>query len=249
MNNNELSLTGVEKVRYLAPSLNEAAALEGGSTSLQSGRNNNNNSDVAVLVGVGSVFLIVAVLAAYRFRKTTDKDPALTVTGSQITGVDSNLSGGSGPASPPSPFSAMLPTAYRLNDSDTMSAILEGDSDSNQSRSDIIVSDSGYTDDDSRDQSYLHALSNDPVLGAQKMDEYDDDDDDDDYLFDTGMMDDQSIVAPETPRPSSPPVSPPVTKDTPLVSDSEGGLIPSEPEKVQGKPDAPGSAESEKLYE
>jgi hypothetical protein len=182
-------VTGVESVEYLGPDLTDTSAAQGDSS-----KNVNYESDqsldsgFAVLVAVGSFFVFVAMFAAYRYKRSDDnKDgPSTIAAGSHITGASSTMSGSSGPISP---FSAMLPDAYQLNEPNTMSAILEDNSDSashSQSRSsDIMISDCGYTtEEDSHDQSYLQSFTNDdPILGAQKMDSCESEED---YLFDTG---------------------------------------------------------------
>jgi hypothetical protein len=189
---NGLVVTGIENVNYLRPALSDTDGLEGSQSIAATERNEQLGSGLVTLAALGSFFVLVAMIAAYRYNRTGDRDDSkLTIdpNGSQITGASSNLSRG---PSPLSPFSAMLPNAYRLNEPDSMSAILEGDSDSSIDRShDIVVSDSGYTEEDSRDVSYMQGFTNDPVLGAHKMDEYDAEED---YLFDTGDEALQTVI-------------------------------------------------------
>jgi hypothetical protein len=72
----------------------------------------------------------------------------------------------------------MLPTAYNLHDPETMSAILEGDSDSeSRAQSSVIVSEGGFTSDgDSIVDESMYTTNLDPVLGAQKMEDEADED-------------------------------------------------------------------------
>jgi hypothetical protein len=189
-----LDVTGIVKVEYLGPVLSDASAATEGETRGTNTELSNNDgsldSGMLVLVALGSFFVVVATIAAYRCKRNienADKDGPLTIaTGSQITGASSNISSNiSADSSTLSPFSAMIPNAYRLNEPDSMSAILEdSDSASNgRDTSDIIVSESGYTEDDSRDHSYLQSIMNDPVLGAEKMEDYEEGED---FIFDTG---------------------------------------------------------------
>jgi hypothetical protein len=183
-----LDVTGIDKVEYLAPGLSDAsAATEGETRGIKLSNNDGTlDSGMLVLVALGSFFVVVATIAAYRFKRNdenSDKDGPLTIaTGSQITGASSNISADS---STLSPFSAMLPNAYRMNEPYSMSAILEDSDSASNARdtSDIIVSESGYTEDDSRDNSYLQSIMNDPVLGAEKMEDYEEGED---FIFDTG---------------------------------------------------------------
>ncbi len=129
MSTNGLVVTGIENVEYLAPDLSDTDALEGSQSIAATERGETLGSGLVTLVAVGSFFVLVAMCAAYRYKQSGDRDESkLTIDPqeSRITGVSSNLSGG---ISPISPFSAMLPNAYRLNEPDSMSAILEGDSD------------------------------------------------------------------------------------------------------------------------
>ena len=188
-------LVNIRNVEYLKPELTETDALEENDESngvRVASDGDRIGSGVVTLAALGCFFMLAAGVAAYRFKRNDEDDKqadgTLTIdpNGSQLTGADSNLSGdtSTSPVSV-SPYSGMLPNPYRMNEPDTMSAILEGDSDSaSQTPShDIVVSDSGYTEEDSRgDVSYMQGVLNDPVLGAHKMEDYDDDGD---YLFDT----------------------------------------------------------------
>jgi hypothetical protein len=181
-------VAGIERVKYLAPDLDDTSAVvtdnTGDSLASENGRDSL-NLGLLMLLGFGSVFVVIAFIVGYSYKRQEDKEdnsPTLA-TGSYITGVNSDLSAETGSRSPApiSPFSAMIPDAYRLHNPDTMSAILESDSDSasQAQSSDIFVSESGYTEEDSIDMSYiqsLEALAHEPVLGAHRMDDYDDDD-------------------------------------------------------------------------
>jgi hypothetical protein len=89
-----------------------------------------------------------------------------------VTGVEAT------PAPSPqkiSPFTAMLPQAYNLHDPETMSAILEGDSDSDSraSSGSVIVSDGGFTTDgeESTVDGSASTTKLEPVLGHHKVED------------------------------------------------------------------------------
>lgn len=143
------------------------------------------------MVAVGSTFLFIAVFVAFRRRRRNgdDADRPSVLVGSHYSGEMSPANSGS----TDNGFSNMLPHAYTQRDPYAMSAILEDSSDTaSQTRSSsIIVSDCGYTDDSSRDQSFVNAVqSEEPTLGAWGIDDYEHEDD---YLFDN----DESAVAAE----------------------------------------------------
>jgi len=194
-------ISGVQEVRYLAPEILDASAAEGGSTrNIDLGDDSGMDAGVSVLVGLGSFFLFVALVAGYRYRrKSGEKEiPMSVISGSQITGVDSaSPTENAGPASP---FSEMLPNPYKSGDNASMGAILEGESDSasHAMSSDIVVSDSGFTDDDSRDISMLQSLENESMLGATRMLPLDDEYlcDNDDILSIESSVKEASIVGP-----------------------------------------------------
>jgi hypothetical protein len=201
---NGTSAPGVVKAAYLGPVLVAPSNAEASNRVV----NVNDNSTTltpayTALIAVGGLILIAAVLVSYRRKGSREgKDGgALTVAaGSDLTTANSSVTGSSNPKSP---FSAMLPSPYRLDQDPNMSSILEGESDSaSQARSsDILVSESGYTTDDSDSVQSLHkenflyaqSLSNaPPTLGARKMG----DESDDDYLFDT-VFDTMSVAGEE----------------------------------------------------
>lgn len=188
-------ISKVEGVEYLAPDLSDPSAAETSEANSSQPSNEISSSPaIPILSAVGAVFFVLTLVAAYRFRK--DRPEALdgpstvgpsTLTGGPGTPKAAGASLEEPPADTPAPpFTGMLPGVYRQ--SYRMGAILEDGSDSaSYSRSsDIIVSECGYTDDDSsRDHSYLNSMLNeDPILGARGMDE-DYEPDDSDYLYDT----------------------------------------------------------------
>ena len=191
------SIPKVASIEYLLPDLSSPSSAEttdrGESNSLESG-NDGASSTVSVLSAIGGLFVVVAMVAAYRMRK--EKVDGRSIVGPSTVFGESSQSAGDGsprsgsPTSTLSPYGGMKPAAYPLGDSFGMNTILED----NQSRgsSEIIVSDCGYTtDDSSRDQSYTNSVVHDDssILGARGamplFDHNDDDDEDDDeVLFD-----------------------------------------------------------------
>jgi hypothetical protein len=188
---------GVIRAKYVSPELKTPGSLQstGGANLQTKSKDSSLSSGMAVLLSLGAFSALVAALIfRYRYNAGTGKgsNESTVATGSQITGAGSNLSSAAGSVSTSSsPFSGMLPSAYRLGGNNTtMFAILEGDSDSSQAQhSDIIVSDSGYTTEDSEtrepSQPYLQTVFDASVLGGHNMF---DDDDEEELIFDT-MMD------------------------------------------------------------
>lgn len=186
------SISKVQSVEYLAPDLSNPNSAE---TSVDTRATELNSSTaIPVLSAVGAVFLMLTLVAVYRFRKGKPEamdgpstvGPSTMADGSQTpTNHQSPLSSSPAVTAAP-PFTGMLPGVYRQ--SYPMGAILEDTSDSaSYSRnSDILVSESGYTDDDSSraDQSYMSSMvHDDPILGARGMDE-DKEPEDDEFLYD-----------------------------------------------------------------
>jgi hypothetical protein len=185
----------VVKATYLGPVLVNPSNVESSPGEVNNVEYNSSTltPGYTALIAIGGLVLIATVLVSYRYRgRREGKDGgALTVAaGSDLTTADTSVTGYSAPKSP---FSAMLPSPYRLDQDPGMSAILEDDSDSasHARSSDIIVSESGYTTDEcdsvqssnKGNFSYLKSLTDaPPTLGARKMG----DESDDDYLFDSG---------------------------------------------------------------
>ena len=198
MNGGDVEADGVVEATYLAPNLDDPSSLERSGLPSNARRESTSlNPGLSVLVALGAFSVVIFCISyAYRWGREDKLGNATVVTGSEITTSGSNLTASTAGA-PTSPFSGMLPNAYRLDREMNMSAILEGDSDSASQgvRSDIIISESGFTTDDdysisqnstdpeSLNQAYVQSLSQKPVLGAQPM--YDEEDEDD-LLFDIG---------------------------------------------------------------
>jgi hypothetical protein len=193
---NGTSAVGVVNATYLGPNLKAPSNAQSSNRGdiIEYGNSSTLTPAYTALIAIGGLVMIATVLVSYRYRgRRGGKDGgALTVAaGSDLTTADTSVTAYSAPKSP---FSAMLPSPYRLDQDPGMSAILEDDSDSasHAHSSDIIVSESGYTTDDcdsvqSSNEgyfSYLQSLTDAaPTLGARKMG---DESADDDYLFDTG---------------------------------------------------------------
>jgi hypothetical protein len=178
---------GIVAVWYLEPELSDVAAIEednGSEGSVDAVGAGVSEGAVVAFAALGIFVFGALMLAVYRLRgSTSHADGSLTLEGggSNATGIDSCGS------NPISPFSAMLPKAYMLHDQDTMSAILEGDSDSeSRAQSSVFISEGGYTSDGDSHQDSLYATHINPVLGAQKLDD-DNLEADREFLFDTSM--------------------------------------------------------------
>jgi hypothetical protein len=195
LSNNWSGSSGVIRAKYLGPTEGDETDQNSFQFETGAGDSETLNTSVVTIVALSSFVLILGMVAAYRYRRTgrdgKDEGVLTLAAGSDLTPVDSNLSDAT---SSNKSFSGMMPLAYRTDheiDLSGMSAILEGDSDSQSNGSDIYLSEAGYShsEDDSISQqseskfSRMQSLSNHPVLGAQKMVE---DDEEDDFLFDTG---------------------------------------------------------------
>lgn len=207
-------LFGITNVEYLAPNLNSTTAAVESNTGIDD--NNREESSLSaglvVLVSFASLSVLLFLLSGYRYKRRQHgeeekeaREAQTLASGSQITGINSNLSadattitfhhdGGEGDHS--FPTGTMLPMYDRtanLHISETMSAILENDSDAdsfaNRSAG-IVVSEGGYTEGSSNDASYMQSLQmliDEPVLGAHRMGDHDPQyGDGSDIMFDIG---------------------------------------------------------------
>lgn len=173
-----LTISKVDSITYLGPPLSDPTAVETTNSGTEDGVSRDEAGRVlSVIAALGGCFVLVAVVAAYRYRReTADKldDPsAIDHADSQLTSMPSSESGNS------APFAGI----FRFRQTD-MASIMEASSESTSQApsTSIIVSESGYSDDDSRDNSYMNSVLNDEsMLGARKMDEIEPEDD---YLFD-----------------------------------------------------------------
>lgn len=192
-------IASIISVTYLEPVLVDdtvvpEANADAGSANTISGP----SQTVLVAFTTMGIFVFIAIsLVVYRYRgRSREGDGTLTLAaGSGMTNEESQLSG-NGDLRPVSPFSAMLPTSYKMHDQDTMSAILEGDSDAeSQALSSIIMSDGGYTTDgDSLHDGTYNASHMDPVLGAHKVDD-DNMENDRAFLFETDLLGEEEADA------------------------------------------------------
>jgi hypothetical protein len=196
------TVAGIVKVWYLSPEMNAVAEANADNLPGNNGQANiieSSYSKTGIVVSFSLLgFVFVALMFGMFRKRDTGGDASLTIDPSAIT-IASESS-----ATKPSisPFSAMLPQAYSLHDPETMSAILEGDSDAeSRAQSSVIVSDGGFTTDgDSLVDDSMYTSSNiHPVLGAQKVDE-DNVDDDRIFLFENDGEEVSSIDKPRTPK-------------------------------------------------
>lgn len=184
---------GIVAVWYLEPELSDVSGIEddtGSDSAIDANRLGISAGVVVAFAALGVFVFAALTLAVYRFRgnRHSQEDGALTIAaGSDVTGIHSHGSKST------SSFSAMLPQAYRMNTQDTMSAILEVDSDSDsRAQSSVIVSDGGYTSDGDSLQDSVYTSHIDPVLGAQKVDD-DNLENDRAFLFESDLEDTESI--------------------------------------------------------
>jgi hypothetical protein len=186
-----IKTSDIQSMEYLGPNFGKNAVEN------QSGTSNNLTSagvgvsgPTVVMVSLSVVCIIVGLTAGYRYKnRATDDNNALSTIGpggSQLTAEDSKMSESSD--STPG-FQAMMPPAYRLGESHCMDAILEGETSEPENTSDIIVSESGFSTDDSRENSEMQ-YSREHVLGAEALRE--DFVEFDDYLYEESDSEIQS---------------------------------------------------------
>lgn len=164
-------VTGLVKAVYLGPDIANPAAFgtsEIDAGDIATGPDNINTSLVLFAVG-GCAFAASVGLIYYLRRHGSGNSGAAT----QAAGSDQQT-GQYDAERPLSPFSEMLPSAYRFDQDGNMSAILELDDESGTQRSGIIVSDSGFTTEEegsiaiSMDGTASLNRADSPVLGARK---------------------------------------------------------------------------------
>eukprot|EP00934_Nitzschia_sp_Nitz4_P000964 Nitzschia sp. Nitz4//scaffold166_size90379//74449//76459//NITZ4_005070-RA/size90379-augustus-gene-0.17-mRNA-1//-1//CDS//3329538235//964//frame0 len=174
-----VDVDNVVDIEYLSPDLSDTSPItgnEGGDRDATLG-GDNRSVTVPVILSVGALFVAFAVVGAARYRRReNDLDGPTIASGgpSVATGNESGLTHDYD--------SNFLPGAYQTGTA-TMSAIPEDSSDSaRNTNTSLIISDCGYTDDSSRDMSFVNTVLNeDPTLGARGIDDYEHDDD---YIFD-----------------------------------------------------------------
>lgn len=172
----------ISQIEYLSPDVQTSAA-QGSQTgdNIFSG-DESTGPPTAAMVSIGVVCAAIALTMGYRYKNRVD-DAALSTIGpcgSQLTMTSSQLSGNTD--STPG-LSTMMPSSYRLGGSHCMDAILEGDSSDTSSQAknvSIIVSESGYSEDESLasqkektnlDQSGEYLLGAHRVENGYKMDQ------------------------------------------------------------------------------
>jgi hypothetical protein len=165
-------VSGLSKATYLGPDIVNPSAFGKpgeGPNSITPVPSNLNTS--LVLFAVGGCAFAASVGLIYYLRRNGHYSSSGAAT--QAAGSDQQT-GRLDFDRPLSPFSEMLPSAYRFDQDGNMSAILELDDESATQRSGIVVSDSGFTTEEegsiaiSMDgTSSLNRLDS-PVLGARK---------------------------------------------------------------------------------
>lgn len=162
-------VTGLVKATYLGPDImNPAAFNPVGIEEPEIAQDSDNLSTSLVLFAVGGCAFAASVGLIYYLRRQSSSSGAATrAAGSeQQTGLSCR-------DHPLSPFSEMLPSAYRFDQDGQMSAILELDDESATPRSAIAISDSGFTIDEEGSSAISSlgstaSVNQNSVLGARK---------------------------------------------------------------------------------
>lgn len=177
------SIDAITRVWYIEPELKEASGISDGSDLMPDNSTSVDNSFSAgaltAFAALGVFVFAALALGIFRMRRSPPSGISTIEHTSRITTYSNSQF-----ESRHSTFSSMLPTSLRLDD--TMSAIIEGDSDSEKCQGSVIVSEGGYTSDGDSQHHTMNVMfhSNlEPVLGAQKIDD-DNLDIDRDLLFD-----------------------------------------------------------------
>ena len=138
-------VTGLVKATYLGPDIvNPAEFNVNGIEADDIAQDPNNLNTSLVLFAVGGCAFAASVGLIYYLRRHGNSSSG---GATQAAGSDQET-GLSGHDHPLSPFSEMLPSAYRFDQDGQMSAILELDDESATQRSGIAISDSGFTTDE-----------------------------------------------------------------------------------------------------
>ena len=182
------AVDGIVQVWYLEPELNDISGISDASDVIMDNKppiDGSFSTGTMIAFAALGVFVFAAlILGAFRMRRSEHDGISTLGPGSAMTGSAMTTPNDSYGSKPPASFSAMGPNSYKLDESDAMSCIPEGDSDSESRYAcSVIVSDGGYTSDgDSHMDDSLYPRHFDPVLGAHKIDE-DNMDTDRDLLF------------------------------------------------------------------
>lgn len=168
------AVDGIVRVWYLDPDLNGIAGISDGGGILDKQPPVDTSFSAGTMIAFAALGVFVfatLVLGAFRMRRN-ENDVITTFGESTIMGSEQTAT-----------FSAMLPNSYKLDDPDGMSAIPEGDSDSDSRYNcSVILSDGGYTSDgDSHVDDPSFPTNFDNALGANKSDE-------DDLQIDSEML-------------------------------------------------------------
>ena len=174
------SMDTIIQVWYLEPELIDASGISDGSvviTDKQQGIDGSFSTGAVTAFAALGVFVLAAlVLGIFRMRRSQpDGVSTLGPGGSHMTGSHmTSTQPNDGFHLKETPFSAMLPNSYRLDEPEAMSCIMEGDSDSDRCQHSVIISDGGYTSDGESQNAMMEEIyppQLEPVLGAQKIDE------------------------------------------------------------------------------
>jgi hypothetical protein len=180
--NDFMELPEIIRIWYVGPEISTVSEITGGNEPSSAPQQTGNTLSTGGVVAFGAMgFFVFAALVLGMFRaRGRNSDSVDDTTGTmQPESVAMTTSVGIDTAAPSpqklSPFTAMLPQAYNLHDPETMSAILEGDSDSESraSSGSVIVSDGGFTTDgeESTVDGSAPTSKLEPVLGHHKLED------------------------------------------------------------------------------
>ena len=137
-------VTGLVQSTYLGPEIVNPSALETSDADNGSLTNDPGSTSTSlVLFAVGGCAVLASVGLIYYLRRRNRNGDSGEAT--MAAGTDHQGFSRDGTDRPLSPFSEMLPSAYRFDQDGNMSAIMELDDESATQRSGIVVSDSGFT--------------------------------------------------------------------------------------------------------
>lgn len=154
-------VTGLVRAQYLGPEIINPAAIETDEIIADDISRNDTNTSL-VLFAVGGTAFAASVALVYYLRS---HGSASSGAATQAAGSDQQT--GQSGERPLSPFSEMLPSAYRFDQDGNMSAILELDDESATQRSGIVISDGGFT---STEEDGSIAVSMDGIASFNRLD-------------------------------------------------------------------------------
>jgi len=184
--NSVQAIKGLFKTNYLSPKIIIPNEIESDNTDRSDGFTVQNglSSRSITLFALAGVALMFSVVLAYNFRSSrmthnsyippSPETNEIKTTSLRIDPTATRSSGEEEEEEELSPFSRMLPAAYRLDDGqDEMSVILELNESTGSAKSASLIMSEGYSDDETIDDIDLSVMniprvSQAPVLGAKR---------------------------------------------------------------------------------